>query len=175
MDKLAKNVRENIMISEEEFKSLYPEQEYVEYEKYMELKVMEDLMTDEQSALAASYFGEDSVKLLLDMDSAVGERNKRFNDKRIAFKQGLIDFDKSLDALATATGGFEVSGVSSMGPAFTPAVYTQEQREERERQLRLRDVARRRENPGAAATENQVCVWCGARRQVWRQCAYEQQ
>ena len=142
MDKLAKNVRENIMISEEEFKSLYPEQEYVEYEKYMELKVMEDLMTDEQSALAASYFGEDSVKLLLDMDSAVGERNKRFTDKKIAFKQGLIDFDKSLDALATATGGFEVAGVSSMGPAFTPAVYTQEQREERERQLRLRDVAK---------------------------------
>ena len=50
MDKLAKNVRENIMISEE-FKSLYPEQEYVEYEKYMELKVMEDLMTDEQLLL----------------------------------------------------------------------------------------------------------------------------
>jgi len=142
MDKLAKNVRENIMISEEEFKSLYPEQEYVEYEKYMELKVMEDLMTDEQSALAASYFGEDSVKLLLDMDSAVGERNKRFTDKGIAFKQGLIDFDKSLDALSTAAGGFNVAAVSSMGPAFTPAVYTEEQREERERQLRLRDVAK---------------------------------
>lgn len=142
MDKLAKNVRENIMLSEDEFKSLYPEQEYVEYERYMELKVMEDLMTDEQSALAAAYFGEDSVKLLLDMDSAVGERNKRFNDKRISFKQGLIDFDKSLDALATAAGGFEVVGSGQMGVALSPVMYTEEQKEERERELRLRDVAR---------------------------------
>ena len=142
MDRLSKHVRQNIMLSEDEFKSLYPEQEYVEYEKYMELKVMEDLMTDEQSALAAAYFGEDSVKLLLDMDSAVGERNKRFTDKKIAFRQGLIDFDKSLDALATAAGGFEVVGSGQMGVALSPVMYTKEQKQERERELRLRDVAR---------------------------------
>ena len=49
MDKLSKHVRQNIMLSEDRLKSLYPEQEYAEYEKYMELKVMEDLLTDEQS------------------------------------------------------------------------------------------------------------------------------
>ena len=145
MDKLSKHVRQNIMLSEDEFKSLYPEQEYAEYEKYMELKVMEDLLTDEQSALAASYFGENSVKLLLDADTAVGERNKRYADKLLAFRQGLIDFEKSLDALTTAlpkTGGTLRGAGGYAGDGGFTFVIPGSNKAEEERQLRLRDRER---------------------------------
>ena len=60
------------------------------------------------SLFSCILFRENSVKLLLDADTAVGERNKRYADKLLAFRQGLIDFEKSLDALTTAppkTGG----------------------------------------------------------------------
>jgi hypothetical protein len=162
--KLTEKVREEMILSEDEFKIFYgnivlntPEDlrslpgfvgaagDYSEYLRYMEVKIYKDLLGDKQAMLAANYFGEDGVKLMLDEDSAVGDRNSRFKDARLSWAQGVNDFEGSFDALTTSEYKIVGGGSIKDGTAFT-VKKTQSEIDEDQASLRYRDYLRNEEN-----------------------------
>lgn len=146
--KMTERAREEMVMSKDQFDALYPgaEKSYNEYLQFMEKKIYKDLMSDEQAMLAASYFGEDGVKLMLDEESAIGERNSRFSDAKASWLQGWNDFTGSLDALSTSkfktvprTGGM-------LGQELQLERKTQAEIEDQEAELRYRDYMRNQDN-----------------------------
>ena len=93
-------VREEYILNFEDFKALYPNEEYRDYLQYMEAKVYKDLMSDMGGSMAAMFFGDKGTKIALDNDSTVGERNSRFDEAGLSWQMGLIDTQGQFDAMA---------------------------------------------------------------------------
>ena len=64
----------------------------------LEEKIYFEMMEDSQGALAAMYFGNDGIKLWLDKDETVGDRNDRWEEITKSWDQGWIDFKGAIDA-----------------------------------------------------------------------------
>ena len=116
----------------------------------MEVAIYKDLLNDPSAMLASSYFGDDGFKLFLDdRDTALGERNSRFEDARLSWKAGIIDLQGSIDAvgLDLATSGPKYyTSAGMLGPTSAmPKAKSEAEAERLEQEYFAREIERRGE------------------------------
>ena len=140
-------VRDEYILSLEDFKALYPNEEYRDYLQYMEAKVYKDLMGDMGGSMAAAFFDDKGTKITLDNDSTVGERNSRFEEAGLSWQMGLIDTQGQFDAMAAknplAYQGEVAFGAS--GAHMVPAWKTKEQMDASMQAYRSRELERNKQ------------------------------
>ena len=120
---------------------------YQDYKGDMEVAIYQDLLSDPSAMLSASYFGDDGFRLFLDdRDTALGERNTRFQDARLSSRAGIIDLKGSIDAFMTDASKFETVGTGSIkgGTALRRRV-SEEKADQIEQEYFAREAERRLE------------------------------
>ena len=151
-------VREEYILSFEDFKALYPNEEYRDYLQYMETKVYKDLMSDMGGSMAAMFFGDKGTKIALDNDSTVGERNSRFEEALTSWQMGLIDTQGQFDAMASKNP-LKYEGEVAFGASGThmvPTWKTKAEMDESMRAYRQRELER---NQKLRELESQLNVY----------------
>mgnify|MGYP003109960303 CR=1 FL=1 len=123
---------------------------YQDYKGEMEVAIYKDLLNDPSAMLAASYFKDDGFKLFLDdRETALGERNSRFEDARLSWKAGIIDLQGSIDAvgLDLATSGPKYyTSAGMLGPTSAmPKAKSEAEAERLEQEYFAREIERRGE------------------------------
>ncbi len=123
---------------------------YQDYKGEMEVAIYKDLLNDPSAMLASSYFGDDGFKLFLDdRDTALGERNSRFEDAKLSWKAGIVDLQGSIDAvgLDLATSGPKYyTSAGMLGPTSAmPKAKSEAEAARLEQEYYAREIERRGE------------------------------
>ena len=75
---------------------------YKEYIQNLEAKIYGDLLYNKEAYDFSEDLGMDGFKLILDDDVAVGDRNSRWTDAALSWRQGVVQLEGMIDATNTA-------------------------------------------------------------------------
>ena len=170
-------VREEYILNFEDFKTLYPSEEYRDYLQYMEAKVYKDLMGDMGGSMAAAFFGDKGTKIALDNDSTVGERNSRLEEAGLSWQMGLIDTQGQFDAMA-AKNPLSYQGDVAFGASgahMVPTWKTKEQMDASMQAYRTRENSKETSSSGASGSNERLLRGRKSTRSIRRERSFDRE
>ena len=91
---------------------------YKDYIQNLEAKIYGDLLYNKEASEFSESLGMDGFKLILDDDVAVGERNSRWTDAALSWRQGVVQLEGMIDATGTAFEEIEELSLVDQQAAF---------------------------------------------------------